>query len=79
MKEATGELANLLIVVLSVAILVAFFYFTVWPIIDNNFKKQTACDKAVCEGVDTDKDGLVNCVYKKKNGDSIDITCKYKG
>ena len=43
------------------------------------FKKQTACDKAICEGTDTDKDGLVNCVYKKKNGDTIDITCKYKG
>lgn len=79
MKEATGELSNLLIVVVSVAILVAFFYFTIWPIIDNNFKKQTSCDKAVCEGTDTNKDGLVNCVYTKKDGTRVNITCKYKG
>ena len=79
MKEATGDLVNLFIVTVSVAILVAFFYFTIWPIIDNNFKKNTACDKAVCEGADTDKDGLVKCVYRKRNGDTISITCKYKG
>ena len=74
MKEATGELANLLVVTVSVAILVAFFYFTVWPIIDNNFKKQTACDKAVCEGKDADKDGYVNCVL-----DGASFRCRYKG
>ena len=79
MKEATGELANLLVVSVSVAVLVAFFYFNVWPIIDNNFKRQTACDKAVCEGQDTDKDGLVKCVYTKKDGSRVNITCRYKG
>ena len=79
MKEATGELANLLVVSVSVAILVAFFYFTIWPIIDENFKKQTSCDKAVCEGADTDKDGYVKCYYKNRNGDRINITCRYKG
>lgn len=74
MKEATGELANLLIVSVSVAILVAFFYFVVWPMIDSNFKKQTSCDKAVCEGADNDHDGYVDCKYKGET-----FRCRYKG
>ena len=73
MKEATSELANLLVVSASVAILVAFFYFTIWPIIRNNFEAQTACEKAVCEAK-PDKNGLVNC----KLNDNI-FKCKYKG
>lgn len=74
MKEATGELANLLVVTVSVAILVAFFYFTIWPLIDNNFKRQTMCDKAICEGSDADKDGYVKCTL-----DGQVFECKYKG
>ena len=31
MKEATGELNVTLIVVMAVGILVAYFYFTIWP------------------------------------------------
>ena len=74
MKNATSELANLLIVLVCVAILVAFFYFTVWPIIRTNFESQTACEKAVCESKDPDGDGLVRC----RLNDSI-FDCKYKG
>ena len=73
MKEATSELASLLVVVSSVAILIAFFYFTVWPLIDNNFKKQTACEKATCK-MDQVTDGYVNC---ELNGQ--EFRCKYKG
>ena len=73
MKEATSELANLLVVGVSVAILIAFFYFTVWPMIDNNFKSQTSCDKAICNTV-PDNDGYVDCKYKNQ-----EIKCKYKG
>ena len=73
MKEATSELANLLVVGVSVAILIAFFYFTVWPMIDNNFKSQTSCEKAVCSTV-PDADGYVSCEYKSQT-----IKCKYKG
>lgn len=74
MKRATGELANILIVVVCVAILVAFFYFTVWPIIRTNFVSQTACEKAVCSHDDTDGDGMVTC----RLGDDV-FECKYKG
>ena len=65
MKEATAELGNTLVVVVSVAILIAFFYFVVWPMIDNNFKSQTSCDKAVCEAV-PNSDGTVDCIVKTK-------------
>ncbi|MBE6148509.1 MAG: hypothetical protein E7167_03335 [Firmicutes bacterium] len=74
MKNATSELANLLIVLVCVAILVAFFYFTIWPIIRNNFEAQTACEKAICSSNDTDGDGLVTC----RLGDSV-FECKFKG
>ena len=73
MKNATSELANLLVVAASVAILVAFFYFTIWPRIDRNFKQQTACEKAVCE-VKPDADGQVKCSL-----DGQIFKCKYKG
>ena len=46
MKNATGSLANLVVVCVCVAILVAFFYFTIWPIIKTNFVAQTSCEKA---------------------------------
>ena len=79
MKEATGELSSTVIVVVSVGILVAFFYYTVWPIIDHNFKTQTACDKAVCSSK-PDSKGYVNCVYTdKKTNKTTEISCKYKG
>ena len=74
MKNATSELANVLVVITSVAILVAFFYYTIWPMIENNFASQTACEKAVCSTNDADGDGMVDCVFKGKT-----ITCKYKG
>lgn len=73
MKNATSELANLLVVTASVAILVAFFFFTVWPMMENNFASQTACEKAICE-VSPDTNGMVKCKYKEQV-----IRCKYKG
>lgn len=73
MKEATAELGTGVIAVISVGILVVFFYFTVWPIIENNFAQQTACDKAICE-TNPDNNGYVKCKYKGKV-----IQCKYKG
>jgi len=73
MKQATSELANLLVVAASVAILVAFFFFTIWPKMQNNFNSQTACEKAVC-GTKPDAKGMVTCRYKNDT-----IRCKYKG
>ena len=78
MKEATGELSSAVVVVVSVGILVAFFYYTVWPIIDNNYKSQTSCDKAVCSAK-PDAKGFVECTYKNRNNTTQNIKCKYKG
>ena len=74
MKEATSSLASLVVVMACVAILVAFFYFTVWPLLNNNFKKQTSCDKAVCSA-DQDANGFVNCTL---DGNTT-FKCPYKG
>lgn len=73
MKEATGELSSVLVVCASVAILVAFFFYTIGPMIMNNYRQQTACEKARCETV-ADEDGFVNCVYENTS-----LKCKYKG
>ena len=49
MKEATGELNTTIIVVLAVGVLMAFFYYTLWPIIRTNFDNNSKCSKAICE------------------------------
>lgn len=78
MKEATGQLSSGVIVVIGVAILVAFFYTVIYPEIKGNFVSETGCEKAVCEAKDTDNDGMVRCVYTDK-GKKYTINCKYKG
>lgn len=78
MKNATGEIGNLLVVSVCVAILVAFFYYAVWPIINHNFVSQTACEKAICEAT-PGADGMVNCVVYENNTVSKSFKCRYKG
>lgn len=90
MKKATGELSGTIIVAISVAILIAFFFYTVWPMIDANFKSQTACEKAICESR-PDSDGMVNCILcddvdgtnvearKNCSTSNTKIKCRYKG
>lgn len=79
MKEATGELSGSVVIVVSVGILIAFFYYVIWPKLDGNFKNQTACSKAVCSSassnIDTRKGVYKTCTYK---GGTIH-NCKYKG
>ena len=73
MKEATSELNLTVIVVISIAGLAAFFYMTIWPMIQNNVNKYTKCSVAICEG-QKNPDGTVNCKYK-----GTDLTCAWKG
>jgi predicted permease len=75
MKRAVGEVSSAVIVVFAVAILIAFFYYTVWPLISNNFNAQTSCDKAVCD-INTKKDGKVECTIPGQEGT---FWCNYKG
>ena len=49
MKEATGELNVTVIVLTLVGLLMAFFFYTVWPMVKHNFVKETNCSKAICE------------------------------
>lgn len=48
MKEATGELNMAVVVSFSIAILAAFFFGYLWPLIDHNFERTSQCNKAVC-------------------------------
>ena len=73
MKRATGELSNLVVVTICVAILIAFFYFTIWPMIKNNYVSQTSCEKARCLPT-PDENGMVTCYL-----DGQEFLCKFKG
>lgn len=90
MKETTGELNLTIVVVIAVAILVAFFYYTIWPGLDRNFKANSSCSKAVCLLPDECKnahnnacdeviDKLVKCKYKDERGNEQEIYCPWKG
>ena len=73
MKSATGELSNLVVVTICVAILIAFFYLTIWPMIKNNYIMTTSCEKAKCSP-EPDDSGMVKCYL-----DGKEFTCTYKG
>ncbi len=88
MKETTGELNLTLIVVMAVGVLVAFFYFVIWPFLNTNFMSNSMCSKAVCDNPCGQGSGtnvcneaighLVEC--KVKNGtDDVTIMCPWKG
>lgn len=76
MKEATGELNNTVIVVLSIGILIAFFYYVIWPLLDSNLEHNSSCEKAICEpcGKET---GCKTVECTTKSGTKIQ--CVYKG
>ena len=76
MKEATGELNATVVVVLAIGVLIAFFYYTLWPLISGNFDETTKCSEAICETVDNDNDGYVKCHIK---GSKKDFQCVFKG
>ncbi len=77
MKEATGELNTTVVVVLAVGVLMAFFYYTLWPIIRENFNKQTQCAKAICDRCETGVCDFVTC-HSREDPDR-EFECVYKG
>ncbi len=80
MKEATGELNATVIVVIIVAMLVAFFYFTIWPVIRNNMNATTQCSKAICPAENKSNDGRTVECYIYENGQKSNLfTCAWKG
>ena len=83
MKEATGELNTTVIVVISVAILSAFFFGVLWPILKGNFDRQTGCKAAICNCNEENRvveNGIEYCKCTiKKNKRIVEIKCAYKG
>lgn len=78
MKQASGELNTTIIVVLAVGVLMAFFYFTLWPIIKSNLNKTNNCSKAICEKCQS-KDGKCSHVKCHLSGSNEVFECVYKG
>ncbi len=77
MKEATGELNMTVVVVIAVASLAAFFYFTLWPLIQNNMNSTTKCSKAICDKCRNGNDcTTVPCHLE---GSDVTFECVWKG
>ena len=76
MKEATGELNATVLAVVAVGILLAFFYFTLWPVIRNNTEHNTNCSKAICDKCPNGDGKTVSCYYCDK-GTPKEITCSW--
>lgn len=86
MKEATGELNGAVVVVLSIGVLVTFFFSYIWPSIKNNFESNSQCEKATCNCNDDPNKGPVGrqeingatyCICSIKGGQRF--RCIYKG
>ena len=76
MKEASGELNMSVIIIMAIAGLAAFFYFTLWPLIRNNINSNTKCSQAICEKCPSNNCVDVNCHLK---GSSQTFKCVWKG
>ena len=84
MKEATGELNMTIVIVIAVAVLAAFFYLTIWPMISRNYNRNASCAKAICEcDNECDRTGMAKCHVAKDNKKSYDpdehFRCPWKG
>ena len=78
MKEATGELNGMLVVALAIGALIAFFYYTLWPLIKGNVNENLKCNKAICEKCDK-KDKSCETVTCHLKGETATFECIYKG
>ncbi len=78
MKQAMGDLNMTVIVVVIIALLSFFFFTIIWPMIQNNFARNTRCDEAICSN-ESNGDGSVDCYYYDNNGRQQSITCAWKG
>ena len=54
----------------------AFFYYTIWPIVKENFVRNSQCSKAICESCESKKCEYVTCHLK---GKTETFQCVYKG
>ena len=79
MKEATGELNTTVVTVILVASIASFFYFTIWPMLQNNLNQNVGCSKAICLKENRHEDGTVDCTIYDTNGSKSTIRCPWKG
>ena len=81
MKEATQEVNMMAIVVISVGVLLTFFFYYLWPMINENFESKSQCSKAACDCSErTVYDGIEYCTPCYIDGEKIDgMECLYKG
>ena len=77
MKEATSELNAGVVVLLAIGVLIAFFYYTIWPEIKQNFASTSQCSKAICETCDGYDCKTVTCHLKENPKKTFE--CVYKG
>jgi len=75
MKAATGELNLTVFVVIAVAIMSAFFYTVIWPMIRTNQNAIVRCKDAIC-GTDVE-DGMVTCYLNGRENETF--LCTWKG
>lgn len=83
MKEATGELNVTVIVAISVGILAAFFFGTIWPMIHHNFQSEADCKSATCNCSKETRDandGKCSCTITNESGEKSEpFLCTYGG
>lgn len=79
MKQATGELNATVFVIMAVGVLMAFFYYTLWPILRDNFKRNSQCSKAVCEKCPSGRVCDTVTCHSKDDPNGASFECVYKG
>lgn len=81
MKEATQEVNMMAIVVISVGVLLTFFFYFLWPILNANFESKAQCSKAACDCSEREViDGIEYCTPCYIDEQLVDgMKCLYKG
>ncbi len=83
MKESTGMLNATVVVVIAVGVFMAFFYYTLWPMIKRNYSMNADCSRAICdECTKKDSKGNKNCemvTCHLRDDPNTEFECVWKG
>ena len=80
MKKATGELSATVVVLTAIGVLMAFFFYTMWPLMKSSIDASSQCNKAICETCESGDCEYVTCYPKGQYGNSSkSFKCVYKG
>ncbi len=78
MKEATGELTGSVIVVSAVALLTAFFFMFIWPIIKDGMQDRATCANAMCDNGYDPNTLMAYCKNPNDGSDEV-FMCPFRG